>query len=227
MKKNKFFRQKRIIFDVLAILIIFGLLIYFAKPLFNFLAQQQSAAQFILKYGTLGPLILIGLEAFQEMVVGLPGITTIAGFAFGPILATIYSLLGGTIGAIIAFYIARLLGRPILERFIGEEKLSKFDNFARGRGGVFTLFLFFLIPFLPDTLACYTAGLSPLSLPVFIIITLLGRFPPVFIAAFLGSKIKLGYSASLLIYLIIIGLFLAVLYLFKNKIEHYLLKRQK
>ncbi len=226
MKKNKF-GQKRIIFDILAILIIFGLLIYFARPFFNFLAQQQSAAQFILKYGTLGPLILIGLEAFQEMVIGLPGITTIAGYTFGPIWATIYSLLGGTIGAIIAFYIARLLGRPILKRFVGEKKLSKFDNFARGRGGVFTLFLFFLIPFLPDTLACYTAGLSPLSLPVFIIITLLGRFPPVFIAAFFGSKIKLGYSTSLLIYLIVIGLVLAIFYLFKDKIEHYLLKRQK
>jgi uncharacterized membrane protein YdjX (TVP38/TMEM64 family) len=226
MKNKKFFSEKKFIIDIVLILIIFGLVIYFARPLFNFLAEKQFVADYIKSYGALGPLILMGLEAFQEMIIGLPGINTISGYIFGPVMGTVYSILGGTFGTVIAFYLARLLGRPIIERFVSKRRLDKFDGFIQKRSGLFILFLMFLIPFLPDTLACYAAGLSPLSLPIFIIVALLGRFPPVLVAVLLGSEVKTGYSTRLLIYIIVVGLFLAILYLMRNKIEKYLLKRK-
>lgn len=227
MKAKKDFSQKKIIIDIVFIVVVFGVLIYFARPLFDFLAEKQFVADYIKSYGALGPLILMGLEAFQEMIIGLPGINTISGYIFGPTMGTVYSLLGGTFGAIIAFYLARFLGRPIIERFVSKKRLDKFDNFLQKRRGIFVLFLMFLIPFLPDTLACYAAGLSPLSLPIFVVVALLGRFPPVLVAVLLGSEIKTGYSIRLLIYTIVVGLFLAILYLMRNKIESYLLKKRK
>ncbi|MBA7589941.1 hypothetical protein ES708_32040 [subsurface metagenome] len=49
------------------------------------------------------------------------------------------------------------------------------------------MFLLFLIPGIPKDILCYGAGLTPLPLHVFLLISTLGRLPGIMGSAFMGG----------------------------------------
>ena len=67
--------------------------------------------------------IFLGLQVIQVIVAILPG--EITGFAggilFGPLWGTVLSTLGLALGSWIAFNLARLVGRPLVEVFVSQE----------------------------------------------------------------------------------------------------------
>jgi uncharacterized membrane protein YdjX (TVP38/TMEM64 family) len=53
--------------------------------------------------------------------------------------------------------------------------------------GIIIVFLIFLIPGIPKDILCYGAGLTPLTLHVFLLISTLGRLPGILGSAFMGG----------------------------------------
>lgn len=100
--------MSRNLLRLLLLLLVVGVIVLVA---FN--AEQlnpQSMQQFIKDSGQLAPLFFM-LAYILSTVLFLPGsvLTLLGGALFGPVLGTFYSLTAATLGAMLAFLIARYL----------------------------------------------------------------------------------------------------------------------
>src|SRR6185436_20686715 len=83
-----------------------------------------------------------------------------SGLVFGPWLGTLYSVVGGTIAAIVTFQLARWLGRDFVQARIPES----WQRYQRDEWGAGIVFFLNLVPIVPITAVNYGAGLSRVSL---------------------------------------------------------------
>jgi uncharacterized membrane protein YdjX (TVP38/TMEM64 family) len=93
----------------------------------NWLDPPPSPA--VIAAGTVGVLSLDVLLPVPSSLV-----STIAGAQLGIVVGTAITWLGMTFGALLGFGLARLLGRPLAERFSDAEDLSRMDRLAATHG---------------------------------------------------------------------------------------------
>lgn len=109
--------------------------------------------------GTAGPLLFIGVYALVT-VLFLPGsvITLAGGVLFGPVWGTVYNLTGATIGAALAFLIARYLAAGWVTQRTGGRMKQLVDGVEQ-EGWRFVAFVR-LVPLFPFNLLNYALGLT-------------------------------------------------------------------
>lgn len=151
--------------------------------------DQVRLRQWINQWGMWKPFAIIFLQMVQVLLAPVPGqvVGLVSGYFFGVAWGTVYSMIGTVLGSAIAFVLARTFGRPLVERLIPQPTLRRLDEGAQRRG-LFFFFMVFLIPFLPDDLACFVAGLSSISIPALILTTLAGRLPGILTSCWLGAN---------------------------------------
>lgn len=135
----------------------------------------------------LAPVVYMAIMAVAVVVSPIPSLplNIAAGGFFGPLLGTLYSVAGALAGAVVSFFIARLLGRELIERFI-----SGHINFCTACSDrLLTKVIFFsrLIPFISFDIVSYGAGLTKISLGRFSLATLFGMIPVTFAYNYFGS----------------------------------------
>lgn len=164
-------------------------LLIWHKPLLSFFTDRTKVQGFVMRFGPWAPLAAILLYVTQVLLAPIPGqaIDTVNGYLFGTAWGTIYSLVGVIAGSSVAMALARRFGRPWAERLIRKETLERLDGYSRQRGALF-FFLVFLFPFLPDDVACFLAGLTPLPLAELVVLAAIGRLPGIFVANFVGAN---------------------------------------
>jgi len=111
--------------------------------------------------GVWGPVVFI-LGYAIATVAFIPGsvLTLAAGFIFGVLEGTLYTLIGATLGASAAFLIARYLARGAIERRIaGNPRFAAIDRTV-GREGFKIVALLRLSPVFPFNLLNYSLGLT-------------------------------------------------------------------
>ncbi len=83
------------------------------------LVSPARVEAWLIRAGPAAPLLLMGLMATAVVVSPIPSfpIDLAAGAFFGPLLGTLYSAAGALAGAAASFFLARLLGRNLVERF--------------------------------------------------------------------------------------------------------------
>jgi uncharacterized membrane protein YdjX (TVP38/TMEM64 family) len=123
------------------------------------------------------------------VVLLLPGIlfTTGAGFVFGVAQGTAAVVVGTTLGATLAFLMARYLAGAGARRFILSNKWMNVINRGLGSKGFRIVLLTRLVPFFPGKLSNYVFGLSEVSLRDFVFASLLGFIPFSLNNVYLGS----------------------------------------
>lgn len=191
---------------ILALSVLILLNIFLWKPLYSLFDNLENLKIFIEGYGNVAPLVLIFLVILQIFIAPIPGqiIGIASGYVFGAFWGTLYSMIGVVVGSYLAFLLSRKYGRPIAEKFVKKETLSKFDNFLQDKG-VFALFLAFLLPVFPDDVLCYIAGLSNIKIRTLVIIATVGRLPGFLILNMIGAGFaNLDTRTSVLLFSIII-----------------------
>lgn len=119
----------------------------------------------------------------------LPGVlfTVGAGFAFGVVEGSVYVVIGTTLGATLAFLIARYLFGPRAKQFImAHSRLRLVSDEVKPYGWKIVL-LTRLIPFFPSKLSNYFFGLTSFSLRGYVGGSLLGFIPFSIHNVYLGS----------------------------------------
>jgi uncharacterized membrane protein YdjX (TVP38/TMEM64 family) len=118
----------------------------------------------------------------------LPG--TVLSFAgavlFGPYEGTLYTWVGATIGATLAFLMARVLGRDFVERLFGG-RFAAFDQRIREHGFA-GLLLIRLLPLFPFNAVNFGCGLTGIRLRDYVLATAIGIVPGTFVYQFLFAK---------------------------------------
>ncbi len=143
-------------------------------------AQDQLVRllQWVDDQGIWAPLFFMAIMA-AAVVFLLPGLplTTGAGFVFGVVEGTVYVVLGTTLGATLAFLIARYLFGERARRFTVEHARFRLVGEELGRHGGKIVLLTRLIPFFPSKIANYFFGLTPVRLRGFFLGSLAGFVP--------------------------------------------------
>jgi len=135
--------------------------------------------------GAAGPLIFIGIYAVAT-VLFLPGsVLTLAGGAlFGPVWGTLFSLSGATLGAALAFLIARYLaGHWVQARAKG--LLARLVQGVEAEGWRFVAFTR-LVPLFPFNLLNYALGLTRIPFLSYLLATLVFMLPGAVAYTYLG-----------------------------------------
>jgi|SRR5581483_1663217 uncharacterized membrane protein YdjX (TVP38/TMEM64 family) len=141
------------------------------------------------KYGILAPVIYTLFYALQIVVAPIPGapLAYTAGFLFGPVAASIYSMIGILLGGAIAFLLARRLGFPLIEKMAPKSWIERWQNLAAVNSSL-TWFLLMLAP--TADVFYFIAGLTKLSFRRFMLIVLLGRTPGIILSSIVGANVE-------------------------------------
>ncbi|HEY8344129.1 MAG TPA: VTT domain-containing protein [Bacillota bacterium] len=150
----------------------------------------DSFQEFTLGFGGWAPMVFLLAQLLQIIIAPLPGnIVAFAGGAlFGVVKGFLLSAAGQISGSLLAFCLARKFGKPLVLKVIGSDLYEKYNTIFSGRF-VLSLFLLFLLPFFPDDALCFLAGLSSLSLYLFLLLVVFGRLPGIVVATLAGAGV--------------------------------------
>ena len=173
---NKFIRIA--LFLLLSIAVAWGIL---NKDSINPQAIQTS----IENAGLAAPLFFM-LIYIISTVLFLPGsvLTLLGGALFGPVYGTFYSLTAATIGAMLAFLIARYLAADWVEKK-SSGRIKQLINGVESEGWRFVAFTR-LVPLFPFNILNYALGLTKISFTQYSIATYLFMLPGALAYTYLG-----------------------------------------
>lgn len=183
--------KTKIIFAVLFILVFVALIF---GPLSDQVSNlsSESISDWVNAVGVWGPILIVVLMVAAIVATPIPSapIALAAGAAYGHTFGTIYIVIGAELGALIAFGLARFLGRDVFARWMGDKVHTGWlgsQNLL-----TFTVFASRLMPFISFDIVSYAAGLSPLHFWRFAVATLAGIIPASFVLAHFGNEAVSG-----------------------------------
>lgn len=167
------------------------LLLAWSPERFSFF-DRDTVEQFASEAGVLGPALIVLLMTVAVVASPIPSapIALAAGAAYGHYAGAAYVAIGSELGAMIAFLVARHLGRDAVVKLLG----SKADYGLLGSQNALTVIVFSsrLLPFISFDAMSYAAGLSSLQLWRFLLATFAGIIPASFVLAHFGSEAMSG-----------------------------------
>ena len=174
---------------MLALLLGGGALVWFLKDGTSALSGDTLAA-YIKSLGIWGKLGVVGLMVAHSFI-PFPAefVAIAAGMCFGTVWGTLLTWAGAMIGGLVAFGIARKLGRPFVADMLKPEQLAKIDNGA-GITSVPAMIGVRLMPVIAFNLINYGAGLTDVSWWRFTWTMAIGILPLTFLMALLGDQMR-------------------------------------
>ena len=166
----------------------------------RFLPVQQRLMNFndwVSQMGVAGIFIFVVVYAVATVLLAPGSILTIgAGFAFGLWKGFLAVSAGATIGASLAFLIARFIARDKIEATARRnEKFRKIDN-AIAREGTKLIFLLRLSPVMPFNLSNYFYGLTGVRFWPYVVASWIGMMPGTFLYVYIGAASKAAVAAA-------------------------------
>ena len=181
---------------VLAALLVaaFALALYLGiRRYASFVFDAEELRLWIAQFGVLAPLVFTLIQFLQVIFAPIPGqiVALAAGYLFGPLFGTVYSLTGVLAGSAVAFVLAQRYGRGFVEGLLHEEVMTRFDGFVEDIG-LPGLLAFVLVPGLPDDAICFLAGLTKWRLRTFMVAITVGRLPAYVVTVYAGDELASG-----------------------------------
>lgn len=217
--------------------IVLLLLLYFVNPAFKNTmntifatlasADVDKVIEYIRSFGAWAVLVSFLLMILQAIIAPLPAfLITFANAAiFGWWQGAILSWTSAMVGAIICFYISRILGRDVVVKLTSNRALNEVDKFF-DRYGKNTILICRLLPFVSFDLVSYAAGLTGMSFLGFIVATGIGQLPATIVYSYVGGMLTGGTQLFVTALLIIFALF-ALIVLIKSVYNDRQKKKEK
>ena len=166
----------------------------------KFLPVQQwlrTFSDWVGQMGVTGIFIFIGVYVVATVLLAPGAILTIgAGFAFGLSKGFLAVSAGSTLGAALAFLVARFIAREKVEATAkGNEKFREIDK-AIGKQGAKLIFLLRLSPLIPFNLSNYFYGLTGVKFWPYVLASWIGMMPGTLLYVYIGVAGKAAVSAT-------------------------------
>jgi uncharacterized membrane protein YdjX (TVP38/TMEM64 family) len=188
--------KKSAIGQLIALVVIVAALFLAMK----FLPVQQWLRNFnewVGQMGAAGIFIFIAVYAVATVLLAPGAILTIgAGFAFGLWKGFLAVSAGATLGAALAFLVARFIARDKVEAIAQQnEKFRRIDK-AIGKQGAKLIFLLRLSPVIPFNLSNYFYGLTGVKFWPYVLASWIGMMPGTFLYVYIGTAGKAAVAAA-------------------------------
>lgn len=166
---------------------------------------------FIAQYGPWAMLVSSLLMIFQSLAAPLPAffITLTNANLFGWWQGCILSFVSSMIGAAMCFYIARILGRDVVEKICTKGALKQIEDFF-AKYGKRCILVARLLPFISFDVVSYAAGLTAMDFWGFFIATGLGQLPACVVYSYVGGMLTGGAQMLFTGLLCLFALFILV-----------------
>ena len=164
---------------------------------------------YLLGFGVWAPLVSGLLMVFQSVVAPLPAfvLTFTNGLLFGWAWGAVLSWSSAMVGALVCFWIARALGRPVVERLVGGSQSLEVSDLFFAKYGKRTILITRLLPFVSFDIISCGAGLTPISVRSFLIATGLGQLPATLVYSYLGQNLTGSIQVLFWVFSITLALF--------------------
>lgn len=216
--KVKFLDQKLIKIIVLIILIIF-ISLFFALDSYqytnlSFIKDKQLIMEDFYERKPVLVLMIFALSYFLVTALSLPAavvLTLLGGALFGFSIALVIISFVSTLGATVAFLIARFLAREYVQLYFKKQLLSINNGFEHE--GAFYLFALRLVPIFPFFIINIVMSLLPIKTWTFYWVSQIGMLPGTAVFVYAGTQlaqineISDITSPSLLLAFTMLGLF--------------------
>src|SRR6266849_4789055 len=158
----------------------------------------------VLQWGIWGPVVFMLLYAVGPSFLVPGAVMTIAGgLAFGTARGSVYSLIGGDAGALLAFAAGRFLGKSFVEQIVGARFQSMLQKIAKH--GFQIIFYLRMVPVIPYNALNLLAGASPIAFRAYFWATMIGMVPGTILFAFLGDALWHPLTPKFLLALLLIA----------------------
>lgn len=146
----------------------------------------------ILEWGPIGIILFIVFMGIQGILVPIPSelVLLSSGMIWGLFGGTLIGMIGSMAAGILTYYIAVMGGRPLVEKFLGDD-LEVIDGYIDKYGSV-TIILARAFPFMAFDPISYASGFLKIKFRVYIIATFIGSIIRTFFYAWLGSTLTKG-----------------------------------
>lgn len=190
---------------VVLIALFLGAMVYltirFGPQLTDMVKDPGALSARLNSFGWKGVLIFMAIQLLQVLVAAIPGevVQIAGGYIYGTWLGTLYSITGIVAGSVLVFFIARLLGFPLVKMLVSPEHLKKFDFIINDEKSEAAMFLLFLIPGIPKDILTYIAGITPVKPLRFLVIITIARLPALIASSVIGSSTQKGNYVTVII----------------------------
>ena len=176
----------------------------------------DSLKQYILSYGALAPIISFILMLVQSVAAPLPAflITFSNAALFGWVWGAVLSWSSAMAGAALCFFIAKFLGRDVVERLTSKYAIDSIDEFF-DKYGKYTILVCRLLPFISFDIVSYAAGLTSMKFLPFFIATGIGQLPATIVYSYVGGMLT-GGAKLFVTGLMILFALSVMIYMFKK-----------
>ena len=226
MEKKKKLKIFKILVLIITIILLTFITIYLFPVIKNLSTKEGQIAfkEKVTNSGFYGVMLLFIIQIAQIFLFILPGepIEILAGMCYGWVWGTIFIMVPSATIATLIFILVRKIGRQFVYDFSDEEKIKKLEKnklFQNPKKIELILFLLFLIPGTPKDLLTYLAGLLPIKLSRFVVISTIARIPSIVTSTIAGANIATGdWKKGIILYGVIVAVVLLFLYIF-NKFD--------
>ena len=156
-------------------------------------ANLDRVAQYIRSFGAYAMVFSFCLMVFSSLIAPLPAflITLSNAAIFGWWQGAILSWSSAMAGAALCFFIARALGRDVVEKLAGKGALAGVEGYFK-KHGTRTILVCRLLPFVSFDAVSYFAGLTPIGFLPFFIATGIGQTPATIVYSYVGGMLTGG-----------------------------------
>ena len=174
-------QKSRAFIEILVIIILFILSSYIIQTNIEFFEYFMNN-----KLLGMAVYLIITIIAIVIAPVSTMALLPLAANLWGTVITAILSIVGWTIGSLIAFVLARKYGVPLVKKFVSLEKINKIEKMIPKKN------LFWSIVFLritiPVDILSYALGLfSKIKTLPYLLATIIGTIPFAFIYSYLGK----------------------------------------
>ena len=156
-------------------------------------ADLDAVAQYIRSFGPWAVAFSFALMVFSSVLAPLPAfMITLANAAiFGWWQGAILSWSSAMAGAALCFFLARGLGRDVVEKIAGKGALAGVEGYFK-KYGTRTILVCRLLPFVSFDAVSYFAGLTPMGFLAFFVATGIGQTPATIVYSYVGGMLTGG-----------------------------------
>ncbi|WP_058765454.1 TVP38/TMEM64 family protein [Exiguobacterium chiriqhucha] len=205
------------------VLVVFGTAMF----LYQWIDLRPAEIQdYIVQFGWLAPLVYIILFTFRPLILFPTSVLSVAGgLAFGTFAGVVYTVIGATLSALVAYYVAIRFG----DRFLHHFEANSYEKLQHKieEDGFFYVLILRLIPLVNFDLVSYASGLAKVRLPAYVLATTVGMIPGAFANNFLGSSLASGDVKMVLLALAVLIVLTLVATVFREPIKRQLNRYKK
>lgn len=219
-KQNKLQLSLNILLMILFLVATIYFAIQYGPGIKKIISKPDRFRDFLASYKSISILVFLLIHIIQVVVAVIPGelVQVTGGYVYGIFFGTLYSLTGIMLGAMISFFVARLLGLRTLKAFIPPQIFDKFNFLINNPKAELFMFLLFLIPFTPKDMLVYVAGFTPIKPQNFFLIFAMARFPSILFLSFIGAHIQERNYKPVIIAAVLVSILLVISFIYKDKV---------